>query len=428
MVEGGWVRKPYIRRFDLVHCSPLERVCHATQEGEGKFIYMYKTTFKDPGVSLPFDYFARTLRVAPSQLHPNGWATMEAFRALALIPSASLLLNHYTIRVGWSTSWVSLAPLSKGSSFNTYTTSYKGFKNRFVKGFSKEQLTLKDQASLHLLEELPRGMSCKELVAISFSSQLIQNLKDLLKRHNFDMVALIKEAAQASKARASSLVHVSQGATSSKDIAVVPAEKVPSKEAGAKKKKGKVVAQPLPKQAPTPTLSSAAGPRIVVTLGPTTLVAQLPQGVYPALQLLPPCLRYGAPIYRSHHCSHKTSSPSMIGELKTNAWKLKVDNEELKANSTSSKSEAATSKAKAATSDLEISKLKIVRDALTKNLDSAHVRNKEMEAASTSDKVALQSAKGELGKATKKISALVTKVQSLTARLNTIKRAIVEQH
>ncbi|RDX77215.1 hypothetical protein CR513_42697, partial [Mucuna pruriens] len=76
-------------------------------EGEGDFIYMYKITFKDLGVSLHIDYFAvdilRTLGVAPSQLHPNSWAAMQAFQvicqALALIPSASLFLSHYTTMV-----------------------------------------------------------------------------------------------------------------------------------------------------------------------------------------------------------------------------------------------------------------------------------------------------------------------------------------
>ncbi|RDX66926.1 hypothetical protein CR513_54255, partial [Mucuna pruriens] len=106
MVEGGWVRKPYTGRFDLVYFLPSKQVCHAAQEGEGDFIYMYETTFDD---------------------------------------------------------------------------------------------------------------------------------LDLLKRQNFDVVALIQKVNLASKARASSLAPASQGAANLKDVVVVAVEKVASKEAGAEK-------------------------------------------------------------------------------------------------------------------------------------------------------------------------------------------------
>ncbi|RDX64498.1 hypothetical protein CR513_56942, partial [Mucuna pruriens] len=173
---------------------------------------MYETILRGLRVTLPFYCFTTdvlmTPGVAPSQLLPNGWAAMQAFkvifRALTLIPSALLFLSHYTTRAGQSAGWVSLAPLPKGSLFNAYAASYKGFKNQFVmiqaigeasftldskplplywrlpskfKGFFKGQLTLEDKANLQLLEELPRGMSCKELVAITFEYQPTQNLK-----------------------------------------------------------------------------------------------------------------------------------------------------------------------------------------------------------------------------------------------------------
>ncbi|RDY13546.1 hypothetical protein CR513_01511, partial [Mucuna pruriens] len=55
---------------------PTKRVCHAAKEGEGDFVYMLETILVDLGVTLPLDHFManvlRTLRVAPSQLHPNG--------------------------------------------------------------------------------------------------------------------------------------------------------------------------------------------------------------------------------------------------------------------------------------------------------------------------------------------------------------------
>ncbi|RDX71964.1 hypothetical protein CR513_48620, partial [Mucuna pruriens] len=60
----------------MVHCSSLERVCHAAKVGEGDFVYMYEIVLMDLGVTLPLDHFAvdvlRILGVTPSQLHPNG--------------------------------------------------------------------------------------------------------------------------------------------------------------------------------------------------------------------------------------------------------------------------------------------------------------------------------------------------------------------
>ncbi|RDX89057.1 hypothetical protein CR513_29256, partial [Mucuna pruriens] len=66
----------------MVRYGKKERVCHAAKEGEELFIYMYETVFLDLGVTLPFDFFEanvlRVLGIAPSQLHPNGWAADES--------------------------------------------------------------------------------------------------------------------------------------------------------------------------------------------------------------------------------------------------------------------------------------------------------------------------------------------------------------
>ncbi|RDY12560.1 hypothetical protein CR513_02629, partial [Mucuna pruriens] len=92
--------------------------------------------FEVESLSQQEEWVLRTIGIAPSQLHPNGWAALQAFRivcqALTVTPFASVFLNHYTIRVGKKVGWVSLAPLPNTSLFTTYTTSYKGFKNRFL--------------------------------------------------------------------------------------------------------------------------------------------------------------------------------------------------------------------------------------------------------------------------------------------------------
>ncbi|RDX64810.1 hypothetical protein CR513_56593, partial [Mucuna pruriens] len=85
-------------KYAMAHCSPDERVCHSTKEGEEDFIYMYQTVMKDLGVTLPFDTYEASVL----------WTLGKA-------------------------GWVSLSPIPKASLFNAYLTSYKGFKNRFVK-------------------------------------------------------------------------------------------------------------------------------------------------------------------------------------------------------------------------------------------------------------------------------------------------------
>ncbi|RDX83638.1 hypothetical protein CR513_35403, partial [Mucuna pruriens] len=70
------------------------------------------------------------IRVAPTQLHPNRWASMQAFcmvcRVLSITPTTRLFLSYYTTKV-------SLSLLPKGGPFNVFLASYKGFKNRCIK-------------------------------------------------------------------------------------------------------------------------------------------------------------------------------------------------------------------------------------------------------------------------------------------------------
>ncbi|KOM49809.1 hypothetical protein LR48_Vigan08g063600 [Vigna angularis] len=64
--------------FKLVVCQMIERVCHGRENYPTDFFYAYATMFKDLKVLLPFSDFQmgvlRELNVAPTELHPNGWA------------------------------------------------------------------------------------------------------------------------------------------------------------------------------------------------------------------------------------------------------------------------------------------------------------------------------------------------------------------
>ncbi|RDX93515.1 hypothetical protein CR513_24193, partial [Mucuna pruriens] len=191
--------------------------------------------------------------IASSQLHPNGWAAIQAFKvvflALGILPTAPVFLNHYTTRVDQSVSWVSLTPLPNSGLFTSYTASYKGFKSRFVKikaaevghfcldprplplywqeppkfkGLARSQLSLEAKVDLQILDNLPRGMSCRDIVSWMSSNNATLHLKSEsfflmsrpcaecadvlcfgLQKQGIDMAELIKKARLTNDARSS---------------------------------------------------------------------------------------------------------------------------------------------------------------------------------------------------------------------------------
>nr|KYP68866.1 hypothetical protein KK1_022515 [Cajanus cajan] len=103
---------------------------------------MYECLFRELGVSLPLDDFQmgvlRVLNVAPTQLHPNGWAYMQAFRVLCkyhyIEPSVGLFLHYFCTRPSNKhMKWLSLIRHADRPLMRPYTSSFKGFKGGFVK-------------------------------------------------------------------------------------------------------------------------------------------------------------------------------------------------------------------------------------------------------------------------------------------------------
>jgi len=103
-------------------------VCHGREGHSHDFFYMYSTLISNFHVCLPFDDFTigvlRLLNVAPSQLHPNSWASLQAFRLICRVfhlrPSPQVFLV-----------------VSSGSKHQcllaSYTQSFKRFKTSFFK-------------------------------------------------------------------------------------------------------------------------------------------------------------------------------------------------------------------------------------------------------------------------------------------------------
>jgi len=93
--------------------------------------------------SLPFDAFTvgvlKELNMAPTQLHPNSWASMQAFRVVCrtfgLRPLPSCFLHFYSSYSAKLISWQSLVSRAGSVLFKPFTASYKNFKENFFKVF-----------------------------------------------------------------------------------------------------------------------------------------------------------------------------------------------------------------------------------------------------------------------------------------------------
>ena len=85
----------------------------------------------------------RVLNVAPTQLHPNSWAALQAFRllceVLGLKPTPRSFLHFFGTRPRDRIGWVSLVSQSKNSFLHPFTTSYKKFKKGFFKVVIEEE-------------------------------------------------------------------------------------------------------------------------------------------------------------------------------------------------------------------------------------------------------------------------------------------------
>ena len=110
---------------------------------------MYTCFFSDLHVSLPFDKFTmgvlRALNVVPTQIHPNTWLSLQAFRLLCdvmrLRPTPSSFLCYYASHPAQPASWLSLVGRPGSVLFDPFAVSYKRFKERFIKVIVRPEAT-----------------------------------------------------------------------------------------------------------------------------------------------------------------------------------------------------------------------------------------------------------------------------------------------
>jgi len=141
-------------------CSLEDLVYRERSSTEPPFFFMYGCLFADLHVSLPFDAFTagvlKELNVAPTQLHPNSWASMQAFRIVCrtfgLRPLPSCFLHFYSSYPAKLASWQSLVSRAGSVLFKPFTTSYKNFKEKFFKVY------LEPAGTRYFFDEV--GQSC----------------------------------------------------------------------------------------------------------------------------------------------------------------------------------------------------------------------------------------------------------------------------
>ncbi|QCE06253.1 hypothetical protein DEO72_LG9g1264 [Vigna unguiculata] len=130
----------------LERVSAIDRVCHGQEGAAEKFFYMYMCHFSQLHIRLPFDDFTmgvlRALNVAPTQLHPNSWAYLQAFRILCeslyLEPSPYAFLYFYDTRPRRPATWLSLISRPSISRLDAFSQSFKHFKDGYFKVVVKE--------------------------------------------------------------------------------------------------------------------------------------------------------------------------------------------------------------------------------------------------------------------------------------------------
>lgn len=148
MALQDWVARSYLVRDTADTClmrvtvsRENERVCHGKGTSADDFFFMYANLFAQLHVRVPFTDFQaevlRELNVAPTQLHPNSWAAIQAFGVECMVagvsPTVRSFLHYFNVRPPPKGGLVSLSSVAKRTLFKPFAESFKNFKDQFFK-------------------------------------------------------------------------------------------------------------------------------------------------------------------------------------------------------------------------------------------------------------------------------------------------------
>lgn len=139
-----WVERNCILKsplFKLMACKGNKRIFLGKGNSLKDFFFTYAYLFHELFVRLPFSSFQmnilKVLNIAPSQLHPNSWAYIQAFamicQVLDLTPTLATFLHYFHTRFIAKHSWVSLIFEQGKALFKLFSLSFKGFKDKIFK-------------------------------------------------------------------------------------------------------------------------------------------------------------------------------------------------------------------------------------------------------------------------------------------------------
>ncbi|KOM29693.1 hypothetical protein LR48_Vigan746s000600 [Vigna angularis] len=118
-----------------------ERVFHDGRSSPYDFFFMYVTFFTHLFIRVPFTEFQtailREVNVAPTQLHPNSWAAVQAFiamcSAVGVTPTIPVFFYYFAVRPSSSGGWVSFRSVRDRTLFRPFSESFKNFKQHYFK-------------------------------------------------------------------------------------------------------------------------------------------------------------------------------------------------------------------------------------------------------------------------------------------------------
>ncbi|MED6128491.1 hypothetical protein PIB30_098483 [Stylosanthes scabra] len=177
LLPESWVRAGERVSLGFLPCGSADRVCE--HRNDFAYFYMYVSYFVDLKFKLPFtDLQCKVLtqlNCALSQIQPNiTWAFIHAFEVLMEVlehpPSLGLFFSLFQAKGVIKGLWVNLSGYPSRAVFGLFRSSFKDFKDMYVKILDVEQRNQEDELMLDFLSFALEGERAPDLSSTSLKS------------------------------------------------------------------------------------------------------------------------------------------------------------------------------------------------------------------------------------------------------------------